>query len=325
MSDVLFTCTSYFGFGLEDKFEKACEALQTIVDQHTNAQPESLKRIAKWVLINEYDTKDTPGKMKFWSNEIRKRFPFVTFIQKKASQKGQAKSMNMILDMLNKSKLTYWMHWEEAWFVTRPFLREALAVMAENPSITQLQVTKHEYGGTDWMNISPSRRTCTSTWCKVAPREPSSPSQEAVFDDPSGYQFWWVHHWPLYSLRPSLNRAVHYNFAFKNKFSEDPKLWPYKFEWEFARRWLKAGSEKAVFKEGPVTRSRNHVSTYDSRVAQSPAVPAPPTNENLSTGAIVGIVVAVVVVVAAFAFGLGFGLKAQKSTYSLDGGASKHL
>jgi hypothetical protein len=265
----LFTCTTYFGFGLEDKFEKACKALQSLVDLHASKEPQVLKRIHKWVLINEYDENDSEAKVKYWAKKIRDRFPFVTYIQKTLNSKGQVKSMNMILDMLKTTKLTYWIHWEESWYATRPFLGRALTIMDQNQSITQFQFSKFQNGVTDWMEVPPSRRTCSSDWCFVSPPKYAGVLQEAIFDDPFKYQFWWARtNWPLYSLRPSLNRIAHYEFAFKNGFSKIPELWPYRFEWEFARRWVKAGCVKAVFQDGPVTRAWNHVSTYDSRVAQ---------------------------------------------------------
>ena len=53
-----------------------------------------------------------------------------------------------------------------------------------------------------------------------------------------------------------------YNFG---GFSTDPKLWPFIFEFHFAKKWLKNGGIKAVLTNGPVTRDDdNHVSTYSA-------------------------------------------------------------
>jgi hypothetical protein len=65
--------------------------------------------------------------------------------------------------------------------------------------------------------------------------------------------------WPLYSIRPSINRVSDFTFG---KFSENPKFWPLKFEIEFGNRWMKQNNIKAIFVEGPVTRKKTHVSSY---------------------------------------------------------------
>jgi hypothetical protein len=69
-----------------------------------------------------------------------------------------------------------------------------------------------------------------------------------------------VANWPLYSLLPSANRVAH---NWHGEFSTDPNLWPFKFEWDYGRRWLLAGNTKAVLPDGPVIRdNNNHKSTY---------------------------------------------------------------
>jgi len=66
--------------------------------------------------------------------------------------------------------------------------------------------------------------------------------------------------WPLYSLLPSINRVRDYLWL--GEFSEDPALWPVKFEWDYARRWWARGNKKAVLSDGPVYRPGKHISTY---------------------------------------------------------------
>jgi hypothetical protein len=66
--------------------------------------------------------------------------------------------------------------------------------------------------------------------------------------------------WPLFSLRPSINRV-----AFGERvgpFNEDPRLWPARFEWDYATRWFNAGATKAVMVPHAAHRQPNHVSTY---------------------------------------------------------------
>ena len=70
-----------------------------------------------------------------------------------------------------------------------------------------------------------------------------------------------IAHWPLYSLLPSINRVSHNNCG---EFPADPRFWPFRFEWDYGRRWLLAGNTKAVLPDGPVVRDNSaHKSTYD--------------------------------------------------------------
>lgn len=65
--------------------------------------------------------------------------------------------------------------------------------------------------------------------------------------------------WPLYSIRPSINRVKDYTFGL---FLITPELWPLKFEIEFGERWMRNKNIKSIFSEGPVTRKNTHISTY---------------------------------------------------------------
>jgi len=69
-----------------------------------------------------------------------------------------------------------------------------------------------------------------------------------------------IPHWPLYSLLPSINRVKHNCLG---EFSTKPEHWPFRFEWDYGRRWLLAGNTKAVLPDGPVVRDNSaHKSTY---------------------------------------------------------------
>jgi hypothetical protein len=65
--------------------------------------------------------------------------------------------------------------------------------------------------------------------------------------------------WPLYSIRPSINRVSDYNFG---KFLIKPEYWPLKFEIDFGERWMRKKYVKGIFIEGSVTRKPTHISTY---------------------------------------------------------------
>jgi hypothetical protein len=114
--------------------------------------------------------------------------------------------------------------------------------------MTQLQVTG------DWMDVGPkrleSRMTLQGTrYVQVLP--------DAQTGKPSANI---KHGWPLYSLRPSINRA---DFCRQvGRFNEDPRLWPVRFERDYGLRWLRSGATKAVLTPPAAERQPNHRSTY---------------------------------------------------------------
>lgn len=240
--DTIFTCTTYFDYEKEDKWNVFCRAMDSILQKHSK---ETLHRVKTWVVVNEYS--DTPKQV--WTKRVRERYPFITFIQKDASKKGQANSLNIILDWIKP--YTYWIQWEESWYVETPCFDTAFSIM-DSTNITQLQMTNN------WLNIDKESIHCKSQYCIIDQtknlKEISTWSPYHLFDYPN-----WVHSWPRYSLLPSINRVSFYTFG---KFPIDPALWPIKFEWDFAIRWANLGGVKAVLIGGPVIRSKSHKSTY---------------------------------------------------------------
>jgi hypothetical protein len=237
---LILTSTTYFDFAKEDHYETFCKGIDSILQQNDPAQ------IDHWLVVNEWSA--TPKAD--WVNRMRKRYPFIEFIQKTKDQKGQARSLNMILERVRPYE--YWIHWEESWYSTKPFLDRALRVM-QTTNIDQLQLTTTA-GEVDWADISTN--ICNQDYCVV--RQPLSPILlKSPYD--VGKQGM-VEFWPPYSLRPSINRVAIYRRI--GTFSEDPALWPYRFEWDYAVRWLCAGGVKGILPDGPVTRSKKHVSTY---------------------------------------------------------------
>ena len=85
----IFTCTTFFDFKKQDKWTAFCRAMDSILQQH---KPETLDRISKWVIVNEYD----PNPARNWTQAVKERYPFVEVIQKGPADKGQAASMNSI-------------------------------------------------------------------------------------------------------------------------------------------------------------------------------------------------------------------------------------
>lgn len=257
---VILTCSTYLS--LPGKFDQFNTAMSSLYEHHS---ADGMSKISSILVINEYDGDQPEG---FDSAQVQSSFPNVEFVQKGETARGQARTMNLILERIKH--YDYWIHWEESWHCTRPFLEEAIDVM-RNSEVTQLQLTTG-----DWRDAGPDRlRGRTSPtgagYLEVLPH----PDIEALIEKFSIMlapcftysDYWkiadaqgWSVMWPLYSLRPSINRVAFYSDL--AGFNEDPALWPVRFEWEFAARWLRKGALKAVLEPASVERQAHHVSTY---------------------------------------------------------------
>jgi len=227
-----------------------CDGIDRLLALH---DPTTLARIGRWVVVNEYSESPRDD----WKNRIASRYPFITFVQKTGGQKGQPKSCAMVFDYIQP--YTYWIHWEETWLPTRPFLRDAYRIM-EQTQISQLQFTKNETGHTDWMKRTSEPKTCfgagASRYCIVEhTAEIDKNVKRKTFKDTDEM----VKYWPLYSLRPSINRVSFYTFG---NFSLETFPPPVMAEYEFAQRWYRHGGIKGIFYDGPVDRAAAYVSTH---------------------------------------------------------------
>jgi hypothetical protein len=227
-----------------------CNGIDGILALH---DPTILSRIHKWYVINEYSPKPRYD----WKKRIISRYPFITFIQKTADQKGQPKSCELAFHYIQP--YTYWIHWEETWYPTRPFLQTAVRIM-ESSSISQLQFTKNETGFTDWYKRKTEPKTCygigQSAFCIVEHTAAIDANvSRKTFQDTDEM----VRYWPLYSLRPSINRVSFYNFG---NFSLEIFPPPVMAEYDFAQRWYRNGGVKGIFLDGPVSRAQEYVSTH---------------------------------------------------------------
>ena len=245
---IIFTITTFFDFEKENKWDAFCNGMDSIFYYHPD-----IESFIDFYVINEYYTKPKEN----WEEKLKEKYPFMKLIQKPIELKGQGKSLNLILDLIDT--YTYWIHWEEAWFATREFLFQAIEIM-DITKISQLQFTQ-ENNMTHWQD------KIVINDCYLLPKNnPYCIINYNVDDYPLPdlhknftHDDWMNVKWPLYSIRPSINRVSDYTFG---KFSENPLFWPLKFEMEFGNRWMKRGNIKAIFAEGPVTRKNSHVSTY---------------------------------------------------------------
>jgi len=245
----IFTCTTFFDFAKQDKWAAFCKAMDSLQAHHS---PVTLERITTWLVINEY----SGAPKRDWAAAMRERYPFVEFIQKTAADKGQATSVNIALKRIHGYK--YWIHWEESWYCRAPCLDRMFDVM-DSSRVSQLQVTQHKERP-DWLHTNESQQIFTTTdhgtdyYIILGSPEHKNYLHKSIGD----FNDEFVYYWPLYSLLPSINRVCDYAIG---QFLTDPALWPFRFEWDYARRWYLNGNVKAVLPDGPVVRD-SHVSTY---------------------------------------------------------------
>ena len=235
--DLVFTCSTYFTKPY--RLQQFYTAIDSISDKNM---------IKKFIVINEYDKSDTTDYKKL----INARYPYIEFIQKDEIDKGQARTLNIILDRIKEYK--YHMHWEETWQATKPFIKKAITIM-DNSDISQLQLTN------DWLNLDNNRYDKYNGYRIVKLDKLYNSlvnTVETYTKNKNKYGYGIM--WPLYSLRPSINRVSQY--AKIGYFSEDVKLWPVVFEYEYAVRWIESGAIKAIIDPYIAIRQPNHISTY---------------------------------------------------------------
>jgi hypothetical protein len=266
---VLFTCTSFLA--LPGKWAQLHAALTSLAPYVA-----STPCVHAWVVINEYDADDTTD----WAARVNDAFPWVTFAQKGADATGQGATLNLILEHLLRG-FDLWLQWEESWHVdaaaapTPTFLQDAATYMWRvNPDVDQLQMTRAPGASVpDWGDLPVSDLPLATM--------PGTQQFLQVIASPERHAFARAHTtlagvaaapwadmirtWPLFSLRPSLNRVAFLASLPGGGFSTDPTYRAVVFEWEFARRWMLHGGTKAIFRVAPVTRAASHVSTYHSR------------------------------------------------------------
>lgn len=232
---------------LPRKYENVCNLLQSVVQSHTN---EDLEMVNTFLLVNEYS--DPPPTYK--TTQLQRTFPFLTVVNKEKHQKGQAFSLNTILDFVRSTPCKYWVHVEESWVVTRPFLREAVQFLESQPSIHQLQLYTASY------YVNHTRTSLGGE--KYAEQVALNSGVDVQGVEPTRWQDY-SYAWPLFSLRPSVNRAEFLRTNNHLTFSTDPTMWPVSFELKFAKQWCLDGGNMAAVLQPVVSRQENHVSTYE--------------------------------------------------------------
>mgnify|MGYP001175706104 CR=1 FL=1 len=243
---IFFSCTTYLA--RPGKFKELKDALQSIHQYKTH-------NFKHFLIINEYDPKNKSPEIKNQIQYLMMQYPYINFINKSENNGGQARSLNIILEMAKKSGCKYWIQWEEGWYITgenKDIFIEAQQIM-ETSSLSQLQLTE------DWRNLESWRQKKMSNGSiQILPFQPVKYFRWNKYRHLPEYR----RQWPIFSLRPSINRIS--DFWQIGKFDESSEKWPVEFECDYGFRFLSLGLAKGILGKSPTGVKRNpmHKSTY---------------------------------------------------------------
>ena len=232
---ILFTITTYLA--LDNKFNEADDALNTFF------KFEDTNKINKYLLINEYHEKDTSELLK----KLKEKYPKLIIYQKKSNEIGQTYSLNIIIKLLKLFNFKYWIQWEEGWYVNKPFINKSIDII-DKYNLDQLQFTYLDWHDQDnkihkdGFYLIPSRGK--DYYNNASNTEKAFPK------------------WPLFSLRPSINRVSKILQLGYFKKNEPEEKWAQKFEHNFALKFVNADGIKGTLIEDYVLRNPKHKSTW---------------------------------------------------------------
>jgi hypothetical protein len=232
---ILFTITTYLA--LDRKFDEVNCALETFF------KFENTNKIKKYLLINEYHEKDTSHLL----NQIKKKFPKLIIYQKKENEKGQVFSLNIIIKLLKLGDFNYWIQWEEGWFVNQSFIQNGINII-HNENLDQLQ-----FSYMDWHDQD--NKIKKNGYYLIPSRGNNYYDNAKSNNERTGK-------WPLFSLRPSINRVskiLEIGYFKKNSPNE---MWTQKFEYDYSYKFMEKKGIKGSIIGDYVFRNKNHYSTY---------------------------------------------------------------
>ena len=246
---ILFTCTSFIS--KPNKYESLIKTLDSFL-KYTNTN-----QISKLIIINEYG-ENTQSQI----NKLKKKYPQFEFINKTKEQKGQAYSINMIIDILQDNHYDYWIHWEDSWILEKPFLDRALDIMDDN-KVDQLQLIPR------WNKVKKERKQIhvtkkNNSYIEIKKINDSLDDQLKPFGNCKSYNLNWENNfdnWPLFSLSPGIDKVD--KIIKTGYFDNSQDLWPITFEFKWSVNWLCNGARKAVLDDVLCKRVENHESTYE--------------------------------------------------------------
>jgi len=274
MKNILFTLTTFLS--LEDKLKQCIHCLKSIEKYEPN-----LKKKCYILVINEC------GKIN--GQFLKKEFPWIDKIIDKGNRKdktgkkcGQASSLNICISYLKKKQFKYWLHWEESWLATRPFLQLCLDAMKMN--IDCIQISEDDGHESIQRLHTPHNRyifiqsipddfkiNCKSNFkkscCKRNKNQLKTKSKK-IKQHPRCKECYhkkcddkW---WPLWSLRPGMDKKE--KVLSIGYFNTDPKFWPVHFELEWAYNWLTQPGGVTKGLSICTKRQEKHISLSDKNI-----------------------------------------------------------
>lgn len=196
---------------------------------------EDIGRIGRFVCVDDNSTAADRIRM-------RARYPFFEFIGKSPAEKGHARSMNLLRELVSSP---YWLHLEDDWhfFVRERYVARALAILADDPDVAQVLFNPNYAETLDDRTIAGARLRLTRSGMRyrlhqhVPPETPAFAALTSVLGPDARTSLWWPH----YSLRPSIVRTS----AVREIGPYDPAA--EHFELDYARRWTAAGYASGAF------------------------------------------------------------------------------
>jgi len=246
---ILFTCTTYISKPTK------MDSLKQTLDSFFKYTP--IDDIDRMIVINEYGENTTES-----ISTLEEMYPKIEFIDKLEKDKGQAQSINMIIDILREGNYDYWLHWEDSWILKEPFLTNALDIMLDD-KVDQLQLIPA------WKDVSDKRKQTWVTksgkkYVEILKIEDSIDEQIKPFGTCSDFKLNWgenIGNWPLFSLSPGIDKVD--KIVKTGYFDKSADMWPITFEFKWSVKWLCNGARKAVLEETICERVDGHKSTYE--------------------------------------------------------------
>lgn len=226
------------------------EFVHTALDSFLMHHPNHTSLVTRWFLVNEF-CEDEGSYASKALQEIKEQYPFIDTYQKDVHEQGQAQSLNIILEELRTGDYTYWLHIEESWRTTRPFLDVAIRSLDAHPYLHQLQLYHADY----YLNHTHTRITED---IKVIALNSHVDLTNADSRNWRSYSY----SWPSYSLRPSLTQVQFIRRHPKLVFDENPDSFPVIFELDFAIKWQRLGGSMCALLQKATVRQEGHRSTY---------------------------------------------------------------
>ncbi|VUD50988.1 hypothetical protein TDB9533_01331 [Thalassocella blandensis] len=255
MKKVTLTSTSFIrhDFSVDNLLENLHTVLAKNADEKT--------RVDRIVVVNEYSVNNIRNEVAL-KNKVENALEECIFYQKKFEEYGQENSLNILKQHIDPFQ--FQVHWEEGWKCTAAFLDDAIDYM-ETSSVSQLGLTNDYIEDKDRLGDIENFRRISVQHLKQLPEFEDINLSEFLDESRwnvllSRLQRFRGNLWPLYSLRPCVNRV-----SFTQNlpaFNTHEKLWPVLFELLYAFSWVNEGGSRACLIPHVSEYSDNYKSTW---------------------------------------------------------------